>query len=362
AIASLQTRFLDAAAARGQTFRGVKKFRFIPFLGLEVDAADVTDLQSDPRVIGIREDRLWAPILADSVPLIGADAVFDRGFTGSGWTVAILDTGVDKNHSFFGGRVVSEACYSTNAPSLSISSLCPGGVESSTAPDSGLHCNANDPSLDDAGCDHGTHVAGIAAGNGASFSGVAQGANLIAIQVFSKVDDPSQCLPFGLSVPCLLAFTSDIIQGGERVLELSGTFDIASANISIGGSTKFTSPCDSAFPSSKTAIDNLRAQDIATVIASGNEGYSDGLSAPACISTAVSVGSTTKSDQISSFTNTASFLSLLAPGSSIQSSLPGEAFGFKSGTSMATPHVTGAWALLQEAVSAEGPPASVDTV
>jgi hypothetical protein len=71
-------------------------------------------------------------------------------------------------------------------------------------------------------------------------------------------------------------------------------------------------------------------------------------SAPGCISTAVSVGSTEDlTDAISSFSNTAPFLSLLAPGSVITSSVPGAGFGSMRGTSMATPHVAGAWAVLR---------------
>ena len=68
-----------------------------------------------PQVTHIEEDRLFAPALASSVPVIGADTAWANGRTGAGQAVAILDTGVDKTHDFFnGGKVVSEACYSTN--------------------------------------------------------------------------------------------------------------------------------------------------------------------------------------------------------------------------------------------------------
>jgi subtilisin family serine protease len=73
------------------------------------------------------------------------------------------------------------------------------------------------------------------------------------------------------------------------------------------------------------------------------------ISFPACISSAISVGSTTKQNAISGFSNSASFLSLLAPGSAIISSVPGGGYGTFSGTSMAAPHVAGAWAVLKSA-------------
>lgn len=89
----------------------------------------------------------------------------EPGLFGVGQTVAILDTGVEKTHPFLMGKVVSEACYSTNNADLSSERpVCPGGVTNSTAPGSGVNCAIS-------GCDHGTHVAGIVGGKGATFSG-----------------------------------------------------------------------------------------------------------------------------------------------------------------------------------------------
>ena len=72
----------------------------------------------------------------------------------------------------------------------------------------------------------------------------------------------------------------------------------------------------------------------------------------------VSVGATTKTDQVAYFSNIASFLSLLAPGDSIDSSVPGGGYQPVGGTSMAAPHVAGAWSLITQA----NPSASVSTI
>jgi len=145
-----------------------------------------------------------------------------------------------------------------------------------------------------------------------------------------------------------MSYNTDQISGLQRVYDLRNTYHIASVNMSLGGG-KYTGYCDASNISLKAAIDSLRAVGIATAIASGNNGYTDGISSPGCISTAVSVGATTKSDVVASYSNSASILCLLAPGSAITSSVPGGSFASWYGTSMATPHVAGAWAVLKSA-------------
>jgi len=341
----------DALLNRFQYFRvgEVKKFTTIPFLAAEVDAEALDKMRSDPEIISIQEDEISLPTLAQSVSLIGAPAAWNSGYSGAGWTVAILDTGIEKTHPFLSGKVVSEACYSSNYAPNNATSVCPGGVTASTAPGSGVNCPG---SID--GCEHGTHVAGIAAGRGTSFSGVAKDSNIIAIQVFTRFDSVSVC---GNSIPCIGTYSSDYIKGLERVLALSGSMNIASANMSLGGG-RFYSNCDVERAPIKAAIDNLRSVKVATIISSGNSGYSDSMSSPACISSAVSVGnsgdgsfangSTATLNQVMSDSNSASFLNLLAPGRWINSSVPGGGYSNYNGTSMATAHVAGAWAVLKQ--------------
>ena len=324
----------------------VKHFRYLPFLALRVNEAGLESLRASSQVLDIQEDQMARPALSESVPLIGAPGAWASGYTGAGQTVAILDSGVDKLHSMLAGKVVSEGCYSTNAPGVSVSSLCPAGATSSLTENSALPCN-----LSGVGCDHGTMVAGIAAGQDANFSGVAREAKVIAIQIYSRLDNPTSCT--GGKASCLISFDSDRINALERVYELRNTYSIAAVNLSLGGGS-YASNCDAANPSMKGAIDLLRGAGIATVVASGNGYLTDALSSPACISTAISVGSTRDNgaqvDQVSAFSNSATFLTLLAPGELIASAAPGGDYAIKGGTSMAAPHVTGAWAIAKQKV------------
>ena len=312
----------------------VRRFKFIPYVAMEVDKAGLEALSSDPEVVSIEEDRTVEPVLADSTSLIGAPDAWSQGFSGSGQAVAILDTGVDKHHPFLSGKVVSEACYSGGGDAEQ--SFCPGGVTESTTPGSGMPCPP-----DFSGCFHGTAVAGVAAGDGPDFSGVARDAHIIAIQVFSRCGED-----------CTTSTTSDWVAGLERVLELSADFDIAAANMSFGGAL-YKGVCDAASPAAKAAMDNLGAAGIASVVASANNSSSTEIAFPACISSAVSVGSTdgigdgTTREAVSDFSNSSPLLDLLAPGRQIQTPVPGNGFDRFNGTSLATSHVSGAWAVLK---------------
>jgi subtilisin family serine protease len=169
-------------------------------------------------------------------------------------------------------------------------------------------------------CAHGTHVAGIAAGKntnpggGKPNNGVARDAKIVAVQVFTRFNDVPSCAPS--APPCVLAFTSDQISALNWVfanaLTPAAGVQLASTNMSLGGNVKNTTACD-ANPL-KPSIDNLRGAGVATAIAAGNNGFIDGVSAPGCISTAVTVGSSDKQDVISSFSNMAPMVKLMGPG------------------------------------------------
>jgi subtilisin family serine protease len=331
-------------------YRLIHQYQTLPYVALDVDASALAALEAlDSDVVRVMNDDIVQATLAQSVPLIQADQAWSAGYDGTGMTVAILDTGVDSTHPFLAGKVVDEACYSSTVAGTS-QTFCPNGLDQQLGTGAAVPCPLPD-------CVHGTHVAGIAAGNGAtagvSFSGVAKGAQVMAIQVFSKIISALNC--GGAGAPCVGAYSSDIVAGLERVYARAGTYNIASVNMSLGGGS-FPVPCDG--QPYKPAIDNLRSIGIATVIAAGNGSSTSELTAPGCISTAISVGATDKSDVVAWFTNAAPFMSLWAPGVSITSSVPGGGYQAFNGTSMATPHVAGTWAILKQAV----PNASVDLV
>ena len=335
---------------RGHKAEAYGRWDSVPQVAIKVDAAALQQLIDSPQVKSIQEDALSAPSLDSTSFHIGSDLTWLGGLGGSGQTVVILDTGIDADHPFFGTRVKAEACWSNAGGAGSGTTLCPGGGTSETGPGS---ADANTAQcLDGMGnqiCDHGTHVAGIAAGMGGTwrtYNGVAPEANIIAIQVFTRLtggdcgDDPS---------PCVRTYDSDQISALNHVNNtLRPLYNISSVNMSLGGGENIGA-CDG--DGRKASIDNLRTNGIATVIAAGNDGWTNTIGAPGCISTAITVGSVTDDDNPpadSVIHNINSVVDLLAVGAGVDSSIPDDAEGLGWwGTSMATPQVTGAFAMLR---------------
>ncbi len=343
AARDLRRRAIAAAAAGalarigGGAQGGLRRYATLPLLALEASPRELAELAEAPEVIAIEADRRNQPSLADSIPRVGANVSTAAGYDGSGSAVAILDTGVESSHPFFGGRVVAEACFSAGHD-------CPNNQIEQFGAGAAAPCDYG--SL----CYHGTHVAGIAAGSSPTLQGVAPAADIIAIQIGSRLTGPA-CGSVGS--PCVTLYDSDAIAAIAYVADtLSSSWNIAAMNMSFGGDTSYSSDaaCDAANASFKTAIDAARALGIASVAAAGNDSITTGIDAPGCISTGIGVGASADTyDGYWVKSNSGPPMDLWAPGTNITSSVLAGGYSQVTGTSMAAPHVAGAFAVLRQA-------------
>lgn len=360
----------------------------IPAVATTVDSSQLAELRTDPNVESIRLQRfyksselqtgisyssLMRPSLTDSVILLDADDAWANGtpYTGSGKSVVIIDTGVDSDHDFLSGAVVTERCYAQGPNGIGGVGSCPNGLDSQSGSGAAAPCSST------TSCNHGTHVAGIAAGrtgvSGAPTGGIAPAANIIAIQVFSTFTNANlnwqgqpMCSASGSSSPCILTSDSDVLSALNYVL--ANKTNVASINLSLGGGG-YSTTCDGDSPDVADVITELRNDwGILTLAAAGNDASATNIAWPACISSAVAVGATSKTDTVATtYSNSNSLLDIWAPGGTstsggaINSSVPvsldtdGNPNGYtlKIGTSMATPMITGAVAVLRQAYPSE---------
>jgi subtilisin len=325
AIATQQAEVVNHLV--GENARIRHEYKYVPQIAMQVDAAALQRLQNTPGVARVQQDMEVELALSTSVPIINGDDIRNLGFGGAGWAVAIIDSGVQNDHPWFENRVVAEACFNSTSPFVS-TTRCPNGQEVMVGTGA-----AND---DCAECGHGTHVAGIAAGNDPSgvHIGVAPDANIIAINVFSSNTNGT-----------LRAYESDLNAALQHVYDLRNTHNIAAVNMSLGG-TLFNTYCDTA--STKHYVDLLRSVGIATIVSTGNNSSSTSIAFPSCISSVVAVGNTQDNDTVRASSNVNYMLDLYAPGTSIVSSYPNSNITTRTGTSMSAPHVAGAWAVLKQ--------------
>jgi subtilisin family serine protease len=290
---------LEADAAALKQRQGERFWRSGPFAGVE----------------SIYLDEKVRPALAESVPQIGAPAAWAAGFDGTGIDVAVLDTGIDKTHPDLAGKVAAEMNFTDTAS--------PNDVHG-----------------------HGTHVAGTVAGTGAGSSGarkgVAPGARLMNGKVLNDFG-------FGLD-SWIIAGMEWAATNGAEVISMSLQ----------GGFTDGTDPM-------AQAVNGITAEHgVLFTIAAGNFGFfgEQSVTTPGSATSALTVGAVSKSNVLADFSGrgprigdfaikpdvTAPGVDIVAPRAAGASLGPivDSIYMMISGTSMATPHVAGAAAILKQ--------------
>jgi subtilisin len=190
----------------------------------------------------------------------------------------------------------------------------------------------NGPGSDFSDCyGHGTHVAGIAAArdNGRGIVGVAPGARLWSLRVF-------QCGG--------LTFWSDVAAALDWSLDPAHKMDVV--NLSLGGGGRDDGSCTTTTHVLHMAICRTVAAGVTVVVAAGNNARDASLDIPAAYDEAITVSATDSTDALTSFSNFGADVDLAAPGNRILATYIDGQYVRLSGTSMASPHVAGAAALL----------------
>jgi len=288
----------DMASAHGGRVKKLYRHALLGF-SAEMTAEQAERLADDPRVEYVEEDGVVTASTTQTSPPWGLDRIdqrdrplnsaYDYTPTGSGVRAYIIDTGIRRTHSQFGGRAFA-------------------GYDAIGDGQNSNDCNG-----------HGTHVAGTVGG---STYGVAKGVSLYAVRVLD-------CAGNGTD--------SGVIAGVDWVRQ--NRVLPAVANMSLGGGA--SSALD-------TAVNNLINSGVTVAVAAGNDyGQNACNYSPARVAAAITVGSSTSSDAKSDFSNVGTCLDVFAPGSSIASAwhTSDTATSTISGTSMASPHVAGVAAL-----------------
>lgn len=233
-------------------------------------------------------DRLWA------LNYININALWQAA-EGGGVIVAVLDTGIDGNHEDLNGQVAGTANF----------------TDSATASD--IH-------------GHGTHIAGIIAAqsdNGLGVAGIAPESRLLNVKV---ADDAGRCQASAIAQGVIWA-----VDNGALVINMSLELRETSAEL-------------------EQAINYAWEHGAVIIAAAGNEGSQTPVY-PAAYENVIAVAATNQTDTLAPLSNYGDWVALAAPGNEIYSTLPGNEYGYKTGTSFATAYVSGLAAILFDTVS-----------
>lgn len=250
--------------------------------------------------------------IPQGVKMVGAPAMWNKDFRGQDVVVAILDTGCQKDHPDLVNQVITGKNFTDDFN--------------------------GDPNNFDDNNGHGTHVAGTIAAinNGRGVVGVAPRVKLLICKVLGGDGSGS----YDWIIEGIKYAMNWRGNNGERVRVIS---------MSLGG------PDD--VPALHQAVQEAVKQDILFVCAAGNEGDSKEdtyeYAYPGSYNEVIEVGAVDMSGRLSSFSNNNTEVDCVAPGEDIVSTYPGSQYARLSGTSMATPHVSGALALLINAAEFE---------
>ncbi len=262
--------------------------------------------------LGLQEDIKVYALDSGANTQVKASLVHASGDIGTGRRVVVLDTGYNYNH-----------------PELS--SSYGGGKD---------FVNDDLDPFDDNG--HGSHVAGIITADGIDplAKGVAPATEIIAGKVLN-----AQGSGFFSDIVAAMYWAVD---GNDALPNTPDDFNADAISISIGTAPPYTYRgfCDSVLPDLTNAIKYAVNRNVSVSVAAGNSG-SSGVSIPGCISYSTTVGAVDARDKLASFSGKGSAVDLTAPGVSLYSSWLGTSYVKASGTSMATPVVSGTIALIK---------------
>jgi uncharacterized repeat protein (TIGR01451 family) len=282
--------------------------------------AALNSLAALPGIKAIYEDGQAHHVLVQSLPLVNQPAVAAVGEKGNGTTVAVIDDGIDYTNATFG------SCTAPGSPAgcRVVASVLFGSGTTDTS--------------------HGSNVAAVVLG-------MAPDSRIAMLNAFSGT----------------AASFSAIISGINWAIANQSTYNIVAINMSLGDGTRNTTSCSNGFTNPfVTPVNNAINAGISVVAASGNDTYANALGNPACTPGVISVGAVydsnfggitygalcgdtaTAADKVTCFSDSASYLTMLAPGAMVA------AAGYTmAGTSQASPHVAGALAVLRSTFPAE---------